>query len=95
MAKQPMHLQVGYAFTWPSGERSALPDGDETRRVETVVVALISEYHQVKVRDDEGHVYSLTRKTEGIDLAALHEGQRIVCTVTRKLPRVHSAAAVA
>ena len=96
MAERQMHLQGDYAFAWPSSrERSALPDGDETRRVETVVVALVPEYHQVKVRDGEGHVYALTRKTEGVDLAALHEGQRIVCTVTRKLPRVLSAAAVA
>jgi hypothetical protein len=58
---------------------------DFPRVVETAVVALIPEYHQVKVQDDDGHQYVLTRKTEGIDLAALHEGQRIVCTVTQKL----------
>ena len=67
----------------------------ETRRVETVVVAVIPEYHQVKVRDGEGHVYALTRKTAGIELASLHEGQRVVCTVTRHLPRVLTAAAIA
>jgi hypothetical protein len=50
---------------------------------------------QVKVRDAEGHVYALTRKAQGVDLLALHEGQRVVCTVTRRLPRVLSAEAVA
>ena len=65
-----------------------------TRLIEAVVVALVPEYHQVMVRDDHGHLYALTRKTQGIDLAALREGQRVVCTVTRKLPRVLTAAAV-
>ena len=65
-----------------------------TRLIEAVVVALVPEYHQVMVRDDVGHLYALTRKTQGIDLAALREGQRVVCTVTRKLPRVLTAAAV-
>jgi hypothetical protein len=66
----------------------------ETRRVEAVVVALIPEYHQVKIRDDEGHFYALTRQTPGVELAKLREGQRIVCTVTRKLPRVLAATAI-
>jgi hypothetical protein len=66
----------------------------ETRTVEAVVVALIPEYHQVGIRDDEGHLYALTRGTRGVDLADLREGQRVVCTVTRKLPRVLAAAAI-
>jgi hypothetical protein len=66
----------------------------ETRTVEAVVVALIPEYHQVRIRDDEGHLYALTRATRGVDLADLREGQRVVCTVTRKLPRVLAAAAI-
>ena len=95
-----MHLQTNYAFTLnPRRERTGSEDEGEgegeTRRVETVVVALIPEYHQVKVRDVDGHLYALTRKTQGVDLASLHEGQRVVCTVTRKLPRVLTAAAVA
>ena len=84
------------AFTKKSGKLcSSLTGDDETREVETVVVALIPEFHQVQVRDREGHLYALTRMTRGIDLLALHEGQRIVCVVTRKLPRVLSAQAVA
>ena len=95
MAERPMHLQLSYAFTLnPRRERTSSDEG-ETRRVDTVVVALVPEYHQVKVRDGDGHLYALTRKTQGADLAALHEGQRVVCTVTRKLPRVLTAAAVA
>jgi hypothetical protein len=66
----------------------------ETRSVEAVVVALIPEYHQVKVRDDEGHLYALTRKTAGVELTKLREGQRLVCTVTRTLPRVLAATAI-
>ena len=66
-------------------------DEEETHKVEAVVFALIPEFWQVKVRDDAGHIYALTRMTLGVDLRALHEGQRIVCTVTRRLPRVLSA----
>lgn len=96
MADRPMHLQTNYSFSLnPRRERTGSEDGGETRRVETVVVALIPEYHQVKVRDDDGHLYAITRKTQGVDLAALQEGQRVVCTVTRKLPRVLTAATVA
>lgn len=68
-------------------------DGSQTRRVETVVVAVVPEYHQVKVRDGDGRLYALTRKTNGVDLAALHEGQRVVCTVTGEPSRVLSATA--
>jgi hypothetical protein len=72
----------------------SLSDGGATRVVETVVVALVPEYRQVKVRDREGRLYALTSKTAGVELAELHEGQRVVCTVTRKLPRVLTAAAI-
>jgi len=90
-----MYLQTNYAFSVNSRrEQTGSEDAGETRRVSTVVVALIPEYHQVKVRDGDGHLYALTRKTQGVDLAALHEGQQVVCTVTRKLPRVLTATAV-
>ena len=96
MAERPMHLQTNYSFSLnPRRERAGSEDAGETRRVEAVVVALIPEYHQVKVRDGDGHLYALTRKTQGVDLASLHEGQRVVSMVTRKLPRVLTAAAVA
>lgn len=70
-------------------------DQAETYQVEAVVVVLIPEFHQVQVRDDAGHLYALTRKTRGVDLDALHEGQKILCTVTTGLHRVLNAAAVA
>jgi hypothetical protein len=59
-----------------------------------VVIALIPQFHQVKVRDSEGRVYALTRKTQGVDLSNLREGQRLTCTVTRRLARVLSATPV-
>lgn len=91
-----MHLQTNLSFSvHPRREHTSSENAGETRRVETVVVALIPQFHQVKVRDGDGHLYALTRKTQGVDLAALHEGQRVVCTMTRKLPRVLTAAAVA
>jgi hypothetical protein len=86
MAERPPTLHASSTFTGPGD--------DETHEVDTVVFALIPEFQQVKVRDCEGHVYALTPKTRGVDLLALHEGQRIVCVVTRKLARVLSAQAV-
>lgn len=68
--------------------------GEETRCVDATVYALIPEFHQVRVRDSEGRSYALTRKTRGIDLSALREGQRVVCAVTVHLPRVVSATAI-
>ena len=91
-----MNFGMNSTFTRPRcSERSESLGGEETREVETVVFALIPEFEQVKVRDDAGHIYALTPMTRGVDLLALHEGQRIVCTVTRRLPRVLSAEAVA
>jgi hypothetical protein len=75
-------------------EQSCRDASDETRRVEAIVVALIPEYHQVKVRDADGHLYALTRGTPGVDLPALRVGQRINCVVTRSLARVLSAVAL-
>ena len=90
-----MHLQTNDVFSLPLQPEQSGSQGGGTRTVETVVFALIPEFHQVKVKDRDGYVYALIRKTRGIDLLALHEGQRIVCTVTQKFPRVLSAEAVA
>ena len=95
MAERPPPLQADSTSTGPHGAGESGSTGEETREVDTVVIALIPEFHQVQVRDREGHLYALTSKTRGVDLLALHEGQRIVCVVTRKLPRVLSAKAVA
>ena len=78
----PQHVQAGSGGV------------EETRRVEVTVVALIPEYRQVKSSDEEGHSYVLTRRTSGIDLTSLHEGQRLTCIVTRHLPRVLSASTI-
>ena len=96
MIERSMHLQVNNpTHALSLGEQSDLVGDDSTRVVETVVFALIPEYHQVKVRDGEGHVYALTRKTAGVELTTLQEGQRLVCRVTREFPRVLTAEAVA
>ena len=61
---------------------------NETRSVEAVVVAMTPEFHQAKVRDSVGHMYALTRQTDGFTFETLQEGQRVRCTVTCRLPRV-------
>ena len=82
MAERPMHLQTNYSFSLnPRRERTSSEDAGETRRVETVVVALIPEYHQVKVRDGDGHLYALTRKTQGVDLVKLSVSNRFCSAV--------------
>ena len=78
----------------PRHGQTSSDGGEETRCVEATVYALIPEYHQVRVRDSEGRSYALTRKTRGVDLSSLREGQRVVCTVTVHLPRVVSATAI-
>lgn len=91
-----MHLQINDMMNLPETGRdlSKTDDAGDTRCAEVIVVALIPEYHQVKVRDQEGHIYALTRKTIGVHLSDLREGQRVLCTVTRCLPRVLSVAAL-
>jgi len=55
------------------------------------VIALIPDFHQVMVEDTSGNRYALTRKTQGIDLELLQEGQRVTCTVTSAPARVIAA----
>ncbi len=95
MAQPPPNLQANAKSIGPHDAEASGSTGEETHEVDTVVFALIPEFQQVKVRDRQGHVYALTAKTPGVDLLALHEGQRIICVVTRKLPRVLNAQAVA
>lgn len=40
-------------------------------------------------------MYALTSKTQGVDLAALHEGQEIIYTVAKNPLRLLSATAIA
>lgn len=65
-----------------------------TRQVETVVVAVVPEFHQVQVKDLLGNLYAINRRTQGIDMSTLREGQRVDCTVTVHLPRVLLAIAL-
>jgi len=62
-----------------------------TFEIEVAVFALIPEYHQVKVRALDGRQYAITRHTAGVNLDQLREGQRLLCNVTKNLPRVLSA----
>ena len=65
------------------------------RTVKATVVAVLSDYRQVRVRTADGHQYAITEKTQGVDWNSLHEGQRIECTVTTfLLPVVLNARAL-
>lgn len=77
-----------------AGGQPSTQTKDETRQVDATVVAVIPEFHHVKIRDREGHLYAITAMTSGVDLLSLREGQIVRCTVTLKLPRVLSAEVV-
>ena len=84
------------AVTDPLQKRETAPgDFGGTYLVRATVFALIPEFEQVLVRDDEGYQYTLTPRTAGVELGALQEDQGVFCTVTRRLPRVLSAQPVA
>lgn len=70
---------------------SSFEPGGLRAEFETVctVVALIPEFHQVEVRDDEGFMFTITENTPGVDYADLKEGQKVTCSISSKiLPRV-------
>ena len=75
-------------------EQSDASDAEETQLVEVTVLAVILEFDQVLAEDAKGNRYAITRRTKGIELDLLREGQRITCRVTVKLPRVLSATLV-
>ena len=54
------------------------------------IIAMIPEFHQVKVRSGTGNIYALTRHTDGYDITRCREGELVRCLVTTRpdLPRV-------
>jgi hypothetical protein len=67
---------------------------DPSEVVLCTVVAFAPELLQARVLTGDGHRYAITRHTPGVEVLKLHVGQKIECTVTRRLPRVLSACAV-
>lgn len=62
--------------------------GEDTVELDVTVVALLPEFRQAKAQSAEGYLVAITDATKGVHLATLREGQRLRCTVTRRLPRV-------
>ncbi len=60
----------------------------ETVEVECVVIALIPEFQQVRLRGEDGKFYSVTPATSGVAMKKLSERQRVMCTVAVHLTRV-------
>jgi hypothetical protein len=56
--------------------------------VTAIVTHLLLQYGQVEVQTGDGGCYAISRHTQGVQLDDLREGQRLVCKVTRQLPRV-------
>lgn len=73
-------------------ERQALRGaGPDEKEVYALVLALVPEFHLVKVQASDGSQYAITRATQGVQLANLREGQQLRCTVSSGLPRVLAA----
>lgn len=66
------------------------PLSADTHEVDLTVIALVPEYRLAITRDACGHQYSVTRRTQGINLDQLNEGTRLQCVVTNRLPRILS-----
>lgn len=66
---------------------------EETRFLETVVIALVPEIRLVVVTDAEGRHYAITRRTQGVDCTSLQEGKKILCEVSARTGVVVSAKA--
>ena len=60
----------------------------------TTVISLIPELQMAIVCTEDGFRYSVTRRTPGVLVQELREGQTLLGTVTRKLPRLLSARAL-
>lgn len=67
---------------------SGIADASDVRDVLATVIAVIPEIMQAKVMTKNGFRYSITRRTPGVDVAKLCEGQQLMCTVTMRLPRL-------
>jgi hypothetical protein len=88
--------EIGFTNSVPASSRSQVGSSkDDLVRVEATVLAVVPSYSVVKVQARDGFQYSLTRHTKGIVLSDLHEGQRVLCTVTRNLLRVVAAEVLA
>lgn len=82
MASIDHHEQAGYRGS------------EGTRQVEATVVAVIPEYHQAKLRADDGNTYAVTSRTKGVTFGALRKGQHLRLLVTLShLPKVLSVLA--
>ncbi|WP_300658248.1 hypothetical protein [Hydrogenophaga sp.] len=76
----------------PDGAALTGEEGYETtHQIDVIVYAMVPEFNLAMARASDGHTFAITRKTSGIDLDSLKEGQRLACTVTVRLPRVLTA----
>ncbi len=73
-----------------SDERVAQAE-PETYVVEATVFARIDAFCQAEVTTAHGVHFTITRHTAGVRWQDLAPGQRLLCTVTRRLPRVITA----
>ena len=64
---------------------------EEIRIVECEVYATVEEYKVAYLRDDGNFGYVFNKKTPGINVLEVKEGQRYRCAVTKKLGIVRSA----
>ena len=69
--------------------------GVDMHQVEATVLALIPEFQPVAVCTPETYHYTITRRTSGVTLSELREGQRLLCTLRGRLGVVVAAKLIA
>lgn len=69
--------------------------GVDMHQVVATVFALLPEFNQVEVCTPDNFHYTITRRTAGVTLSELREGQRLLCTFRGRLGVVVTAKLIA
>lgn len=69
--------------------------GVDMQQVEATAFALIPEFNQVEVCTPDNFHYTITKRTAGVTLSELREGQRLLCTLRGRLGIVVTAKLIA
>ena len=62
--------------------------GSDTYLVACTTIILIPEFGHVEVQSQDEHQFTITRRTPGVLWSELEVGDRLLCCVTRRLPRL-------
>lgn len=66
-------------------------EGGSAARIELRVVGVFPQMHQAVLRSMDGLQYTVTRKTLGVQVHELREGQQLSCVVAQDVPKILEA----